>query len=467
MSAKDPIARRPAVAGLFYPADPTELARTVDDLLAAAPRWDGPRPKALIVPHAGYQYSGPVAATGYAALAAHRASVRRVVLLGPAHRAALSGIAVPVADVFLTPLGTVPVDDACRTAALAYGAVADDWPHAGEHSLEVHLPFIQRIFGSIPVLPLVVGEARPEAVAAVLEALWGEDGTIVIVSSDLSHYLDHHAARQADAATAAAILRRDWRALSARDACGFFPLRGLLEVAERRRMAVRQLDLRTSGDTAGDRTRVVGYGTFALFEVEQGGAGLTAEEQRVALSVAEGAIRGELNGRQIFAPAGVDVPQGLRRPGSSFITLERGARLLGCRGTMEARRPLVEDIAVNAVLTAFQDPRFRPISRDDFSELSLKVSVLSPLEATGWSSYGDAVRLVRPGVDGLLVSAGSARATLLPSVWAHIPEPARFLAALWEKAGMPPGSWLRNATVQRYTTEEFTSYGPRDANPDS
>lgn len=191
---------------------------------------------------------------------------------------------------------------------------------------------------------------------------------------------------------------------------------------------------------------------------------LTNDERRLALRVAEEAIRARLTGRRPLFPSGEDVPGTLSRPGASFVTLERGDRLLGCRGTLEAREPLLRDIAQNAVLTAFHDPRFGPISEWDFVVLSLKLSVLSPPRPTQWGSFGEAIGSVRPGIDGLVVRVGQARATLLPSVWEHIPAPGPFLAALWEKAGLAPGYWPPGTIVYRYVTEEFTSAGPRDLN---
>jgi MEMO1 family protein len=259
--------RAPAVAGFFYPEDPTELRAAVDACLAAAPppRAGEPAPKALIVPHAGYVYSGPVAASAYARIARHAASIRRVVLLGPAHRVFLRGLAMPRADAFATPLGVVPVDGAALDAVVALPQVKiSDAPHAGEHSLEVQLPFLQRVLGEFALAPFAVGEASAEEAAEVIERLWGGAETLVLVSSDLSHYHDYAAARRLDRAACAAIEALDPAALGPDDACGCIPVSGLLRVARRRGLHVETLDLRSSGDTAGGRDRVVGYGAWAF-----------------------------------------------------------------------------------------------------------------------------------------------------------------------------------------------------------
>jgi MEMO1 family protein len=257
--------RPPAVAGTFYPDDAHALAADVDRFVRDA-RYDGAPPKAIIVPHAGYVYSGPIAGSGYAAVAPLAGTVQRVVVLGPAHRVPLQGLAVPSVDAFVTPLGPVEIDTQARDLALACdGVVVDDVPHAPEHSLEVHLPFLQRELGStFRVLPIVVGRAAPATVAAVLDALWGGDETLIVVSTDLSHYENYDSARLHDAETVAAILNGDIDAIDPYDACGAYPVRGMLAAARAHELAVRLLDLRNSGDTAGSRDRVVGYGAFAL-----------------------------------------------------------------------------------------------------------------------------------------------------------------------------------------------------------
>jgi len=258
--------RPAAVAGVFYPDDPALLAEQVDTLVAAASRSAAPSPKALVLPHAGYLYSGPIAATGYATLRARSEPVTRVVLLGPAHRAPVRGLATSSADAWATPLGEVPIDDQARRAACALpGVTIDDAAHALEHSLEVHLPFLQRVLGDgFALVPFVVGRAEADTVAAVLDLLWGGDETIIIASSDLSHYLDHATASARDRRTASAIVECRVDDLAPDDACGAYPVRGLLIAAARHGLHPTLLDLRSSGDTAGSPDRVVGYGAFAL-----------------------------------------------------------------------------------------------------------------------------------------------------------------------------------------------------------
>jgi AmmeMemoRadiSam system protein B len=255
--------REAAVAGYFYPADSGELSTTIHQMLDEAPALHTAAPKALIVPHAGYIYSGPVAAAAYARLHPHRDEYTRVVLLGPSHLVAVPGLATSGADMFRTPLGDVPLD---RAAIDALDLPESDAAHRLEHSLEVHLPFLQIVIGAFSLVPIVVGDADPEAVAKVIDALWGGPETLIVVSSDLSHYLPYDEARHRDRATCQAIENFDARHISHADACGATPLGGLLIAAQRRGMQITTLKLQNSGDTAGSKEQVVGYGSWMLLD---------------------------------------------------------------------------------------------------------------------------------------------------------------------------------------------------------
>ncbi len=260
------LVRQPAVAGSFYPGTTNTLAHDVDALLAAARTGSVEScPKAIIVPHAGYQYSGATAAVAYARLTACN-QINRVVLLGPVHRVPVRGLALPEADVFATPLGAVPIDQIAlaRLKALPQ-IVVSAAAHAWEHSLEVQLPFLQSVLGAFSLIPLAVGDASPGEVAEVLEAVWGDAHTLIVVSSDLSHFLPYAAAQRTDRHTVQDILTLRGN-VTHEQACGGTPINGLLLAAERHHLQPELLDLRNSGDTAGDLERVVGYASFAFTE---------------------------------------------------------------------------------------------------------------------------------------------------------------------------------------------------------
>jgi AmmeMemoRadiSam system protein B len=257
--------RPAAVAGTFYPDDAGALRSTVEAMLDAAPTYEGPPAKALIAPHAGHVYSGPIAASAYEAARGRRGEIGRVVLLGPAHRYPVRGVALSTAVAFDSPLGPVAVDcDAMAAIRALPNVAAIDAAHALEHSLEVHLPFIQVALGEVLLVPVLVGLASAAEVAAVIDAVWADDATLVVASSDLSHYHDHATAAHLDRRTADHIVAGAVDALAPEDACGAGPIRGLLLAAGRRGLSCTLLDLRSSGDTAGPRDRVVGYGAFVL-----------------------------------------------------------------------------------------------------------------------------------------------------------------------------------------------------------
>jgi len=344
--------RPPAVAGTFYPGEALALAGELDELMGGV-ECAGPRlgwPKAVIVPHAGYLYSGQVAAHAYEALAGARGVVRRVVVLGPVHRVPVRGLAVPTHDAFATPLGTVRVDraaiDALRTLSQV---VASDPAHAREHALEVQLPFLQRQLGEFALVPFAVGDATVREVADVLERVWGGAETLIVLSTDLSHYHPYAEACRIDGHTVARIAGCATD-MDHEEACGATPLNGLLAVARKRNMTVKLLAACNSGDTAGGKGQVVGYSAFALHE--PGGEVSPGEAGAILLSIARAAIEARLFG----TAKTVEAPW-LAQAGATFVTLMRDGRLRGCIGSLEAQRALGTDVAENALGAAFRASR--------------------------------------------------------------------------------------------------------------
>lgn len=256
--------RQPAVAGTFYPANPQELHQILDQFLCDA-EIGNKVPKAIIVPHAGYIYSGSVAATAYARLIKAHDLITRVVIIGPSHRVGFKGLAVSSAETFSTPLGTVAVDLEAVKSILKLPFVEYNEPaHAHEHSLEVHLPFLQETLDSFTIIPIVAGEASPAQVSKVLDALWGGDETLIVISSDLSHYHDYATCQKLDKETSIIIENLQYERLAFDSACGKVPVSGLLKLAKEKSLSIKTIDLRNSGDTAGDKSRVVGYGAYVI-----------------------------------------------------------------------------------------------------------------------------------------------------------------------------------------------------------
>lgn len=447
--------RPPAVAGSFYPADPATLARTVEACMAGADI--GPLPaKAIIAPHAGYIYSGPIAGTAYAAVKHLGDTVTRVVLLGPAHRWPFRGLAAPSAEGMVTPLGVVPVDRAGIGAILDLPEVQIlDAAFDGEHALEVQLPFIQRTFPNAAVVPLVVGLCAPQAVDAVLERLWGGPETLIVVSSDLSHFHDYDTARRLDHAAARTIEAADGDTLTGDAACGATPISGLLRRALALDLRVTARDLRSSGDTAGDRSRVVGYGAFTLEPADD--ARLTADERRQLLAAAHGALEHAVRTGQPPEVAVESYPMALQAVRKTFVTLEIDGALRGCIGSVQATAPLVRDVATNTWKSAMQDPRFGPLTAAELPRVTVTVSILSHNRPMAFTGEADLLRQLRPGVDGLIIQDCGRGALFLPKVWEVLPDKSLFLRHLKAKAGLDPDVDSRTLHAFCFTTETFGS----------
>jgi AmmeMemoRadiSam system protein B/AmmeMemoRadiSam system protein A len=464
-----PQVRKSVVAGAFYPGAAAELAAAVNKHMTAAEagaqeaRAKGaPVPKAIIAPHAGFVYSGPIAGSAYARIAPAADRIRRVVLLGPSHRVGFRGVAVPTVDAFETPLGRVPLDRAAiDSIAKLPGVQMRDDAHAMEHSLEVHLPFLQRIFPQFSLVPIVVGDAGATEVAAVIEALWGGPETVIIVSSDLSHYENYETAQRMDGETVRAIEALAVNGISEPGACGRRPIRGLLEVARRRGMQAKCIDLRNSGDTAGPRSRVVGYASVVFEEGATGEALLDAGTRNTLLKLARQVVREGADGTLQGEPK-VTLQQPnpvLTAIRASFVTLNAAGRLRGCIGSLQAHKPLAQDVASNAYKSAFADPRFPKVTLAEVDGLETKISILSTPAEVRFESEQDLVRILRPGIDGMILADGPRRGTFLPQVWEQIPEPAEFLRRLKAKAGLPMDHWSPTMQAWRYGTETFSESG--------
>ncbi|MBT4040729.1 MAG: AmmeMemoRadiSam system protein B [Rhodospirillales bacterium] len=470
--------RSPAVAGTFYPESSAELGTVVRGYLAnvtlpadspadspTGTPTGTPAPKAIIAPHAGYIYSGAIAASAYARLIPAKDTITRVILLGPCHRVPVRGLAASSASAFATPLGDVPIDkDAfAEISHLPQVSVVDE-THAEEHSLEVHLPFLQEVLGDFTVLPLVVGDASNDQVAEVLDILWGGPETIIVISSDLSHFLDYNAASDLDRETCTAIEALDPDAIRQDQACGRVPVKGLLTTARRRSLRVETIDLKNSGDTAGTKDRVVGYGAWAFHELGHaitGPANTNFEARTKAilkefgatfLKIAGASIEHGLAKHNLISVNLNSFPVILRETGACFVTLHKDNQLRGCIGSPEAHQPLIKDIAFNAYRAALEDPRFPPLQTNEISDIDLSISVLSPQSPMTIANEADLLKQLRPGTDGLVIGDSGKRALFLPSVWEQLPEPADFLNRLKVKAGMSAEHWSETFTAHRFIT---------------
>ena len=435
---------------MFYSGNARALADEVDELLggveALAPRVGFP--KALIVPHAGYTYSGAVAAGAYDAVRPARGVVRRVVLLGPVHRVAVRGLATTSDEAFATPLGSIPIDRQALTSVKDLPqVVTSDAAHALEHSLEVQLPFLQKTLGTFSLVPFAVGTASVAEVAQVIERLWGGPETLIVISTDLSHYHAYDEARRIDGNTISRIagFATD---LDHEEACGATPLNGFLSLSRQKNLSLKLLASCNSGDTAGGRDRVVGYSAFGLYE---GGEPSLDAAGTTLLALARDAIESSLfETKEIKS----DLPW-LQQCAATFVTLTKDGQLRGCIGSLEAARPLAMDVAENALGAAFRDPRFPRLAADEWPRCQVEVSLLSAPKRVEFADEADLLAQLQPGIDGVILEADGRRATFLPQVWESLPDKRVFIAELVKKAGLPADTRLGRCRVSRYRVEKF------------
>lgn len=455
--------RKAAVAGAFYPDDPKQLAHDIEGYLAQAtpPRENKPL-KVLIAPHAGYVFSGAVAASAYVQLLPIKDQIKRVVLLGPCHRVAVQGLALSSADCFDTPLGPVEIDKAfCRELSALPQIITFDATHEQEHSLEVHLPFLKKALHDFKLVPLVVGQATPDQVAEVLDHAWGGPETLIVISTDLSHFLDYDSCKALDDRTIKAIETLTPEAIGDDQACGRIPLKGLLQLAKARGLSIETLDVKNSGDTAGPRNRVVGYASFALYEETVSRHEAFSRKTRAMLhrhggsllqisaAVLKQAVRTK-------APLDLDLtsfPAELQRPGASFVTLEKHGQLRGCIGSLSAHQAVAKDVGDNSFKAGFQDPRFKPLEQDELKDLSIHISLLSEAFALSFEDEADLLAQLRPFKDGLIIEDQGRRALFLPSVWEKLPDKTMFLSHLRQKAGLAATHWSSTFRAYRFVSE--------------
>ena len=463
--------RMPVRAGSFYPSDPRELRNLIERLAQNARRGQPDLPergslRAIVLPHAGYPYSGRTAA--HAARVLHRNQFEKVLLMGPDHFTGFRSAAVSTAQAFQTPLGRIPLLPAAvgllkQPELFAPLPTADD----REHSLEVVLPFLQAYLKSFQLIPVMVGGADVDRLSRALQPLV-ERQTLVVVSSDLSHFLPYDDAQAKDRRTIEAILACDRRALArdADSACGARPLAVLLTLAERFGWRPVLLNYLNSGDTSGDRSRVVGYAAIAFFgeppipAMNTTSQLLTPEKGQILVKLARSTLMDKF-GRPL-PPAEADRMRSALSDASfqvrsgTFVTLKHKGQLRGCIGSLSATDPLAEDVRRNAIDAAFHDPRFAPLTAKELEHVAIEVSVLTEPRPLAFSDPEDLLRKLRPNVDGVVIRQGHAGATFLPQVWEQLPKKEDFLDHLCFKAGLPRDAWRRGGlTVSTYQVQYF------------
>lgn len=473
--------REPAVAGLFYPKDPVELSRTVDACLAEARTTPvAGEIKALICPHAGYPYSGPVAGSAYRMLAGREYDT--VVVLGPTHYADLRAASVTNAAVFRTPLGDVPVS--AKAAVLAQSgpfaleprcdvqrpewwlqssraAPAIDTADTWEHSVEVEIPFLQKTLKEFQLIPVVMGEVDPAKAASALAKIV-DDRTLVIASSDLSHYYSYAKAQELDERCVKAICDLDIGAMETQEACGRIPILTVMHLARERGWKACLLDRRNSGDTAGKKSRVVGYAAIAFYAPAAGpmdapaAQEFSAADRRYLIDLARKTVRAVVAGGNPPEASAEGLDPKFAAPKGCFVTLTKHGDLRGCIGYIFAQGPLVKAVIENARNAALSDRRFPPVAPREVDELEIEISVLTRPQPLAFASSAELLQKLKPHQDGVVLQIGERGATFLPQVWDQLPDKVEFLNNLAEKAGCDRTDWRQpGAAVFIYHVEAF------------
>jgi AmmeMemoRadiSam system protein A len=467
--------REPAVAGLFYPKDAAELAQTVDALLAQARTHtiEG-KLRALICPHAGCSYSGPVAATAYRLLPGRE--FRTVFVIAASHYAPFRGASVANADAYRTPLGLVPIAPAAAElaktapfvleprcilqrpqwaaqASRPMPGLGEDTPETWEHSGEVQVPFLQRTLKDFSLVSIVTGDVDPAQMAqALLPRL--DDKTLLVISTDLSHYHPYDKAKELDGHCVQAMCRLNIERMQSEEACGKAPVLAVMHLARQKGWKPKLLDYRNSGDTAGNKDGVVGYAAIAFYEPAP--QSFSTEERKYLLSLARQSLKEAATNNRLPDVKSDGLAAKFAETKGCFVTLTKGGQLRGCIGHIIPQQPLFKAIIENAQSAALRDTRFAPVQPSELDQIEVEVSVLTVPQPLAFSSPEDLLGKLQPHKDGVVLQIGHAGATYLPQVWEQIPDKVDFMNSLSQKAGLPPDTWRKGgAAVFIYHVESF------------
>jgi hypothetical protein len=477
--------REPAVAGQFYPGDPAQLTSFIRDALAAA-EPAGCSPQLFISPHAGYIFSGAVAARGYAQISP---AISRVFVLGPAHRYPVKGVSIPDVEAYRTPLGDVAIDKEVVNA-LRKSDLVECTPraHAEEHAIEVQLPFLQHVLDEFTFIPVLLHNAPPQEVARLIEPYITEH-TLVVASTDLSHFHPYEEANKIDERSIETIMNNDTDGPI--EACGENGVRALMYCARSLNLTPRLLAHKNSHDAApmhAPKDRVVGYASIIYCPAgtadntsaaqsrahKRGGTrqqaagsddtttqtedtpgsplSFTPSQQRYMLTLARSSLEAAVHGKP--APSCDDAPEALTRKRGCFVTLRAHGDLRGCIGYIQPVKPLCTALIDNARNAALHDHRFSPVRAAELDDITIEISVLSQPEPITYDNPSDLLEKIVPGKDGIILNKGMHQATYLPQVWQQLNDKTTFLQQLSRKAGMSRDGW-KNAEVQRYRVIHF------------
>ena len=434
--------KTPSVAGMFYPADKEELKNLIESFKT---KETSTPTRAVIVPHAGLIYSGKLAYKGIFQLSKE---IKTIFIIAPAHRQYFDGIATISHDIYQTPLGEIEINrDIIAELEKENLIQVYDEGFADEHSAEIQIPLIQSIFENVKIVPLLVCDADYKGVSKIIEKYYPDKNNGFVISSDLSHFLDDNTARKIDEMTASIIENGNYSNLRSENACGYIGIQGLSDFASKNNFSLIRLGMYNSSTTTKDKARVVGYGSWLLYEgaknqyIKENYSNTLIELSRAVLKTA-------------FSPENIRLsyPQVLNEEGACFVTLEKQGALRGCIGSIIAHRTLLKDLIENTKNAAFSDPRFTPLKEEELNEIDISISILSAPKEIDFENEEDLLEKIVPFKDGIIIRDGNYQAVYLPSVWEQIPEKDIFLNSLKMKAGLSPDYFSDNFKAYRFNT---------------
>jgi len=437
---------RPAtVAGKFYTSDKHELSSQIDYFIHNNRKDYDCKTRVVIVPHAGYMYSGQLACEGFQYLE----NVKNVFIIAPPHHVAVKNVALSIFEAWATPLGEMEVNQEINEILVdKFGCEYQDDAFKEEHSVEVQVPFLQKFMPHAKIIPILAGH-NPEKITKIISYFWHDTDNAFVISSDLSHFHSANEARKIDKVTAQMIETKDTEKFSSDQACGAVGVCALTDFAREKNHSLIRVGMVNSGDITGDTSSVVGYGCWILHE----GAKNKFIKKYFSDFVISTCKKSILAGLKEEIPVCEKTPAVFDEFGASFVTIEKNGALRGCIGSIIAHRPLIEDLVKNSQSSAFSDPRFQPLKKEEFESLSINVSLLSEPEQMHFENEKDLLAQIKPFIDGIIIKERGYQAVYLPSVWEQLPEKVMFLNSLKVKAGLSENYFSQTFEAYRFTTE--------------
>lgn len=437
--------KQPSVAGTFYTNDASELKKQIENFDKESKNKYEYKTRAVIVPHAGLIYSGRLAYEGISQL---DKNIKNIFIFAPAHRVGFDGLALTSFDAWQTPLGEIEINQEINTELKEkFQAQFIDQALEHEHSIEIQVPLIQSVFENINIIPILIGKEGYNIIEQIIELYYPNKENGFVISSDLSHFLTDEKAKQIDIVTAQMIESGNLNEFQYQQACGAVGIAGLVTFANKHNYSMIRIDMENSSSTTGDKSNVVGYGCWFLYE-GQTNEFLKKYYSKSIIDLCKVAIKAqfEKNDTQI------KYPQVFNQTGACFVTLEKNNNLRGCIGSIIAHRSLILDLVMNAKNSAFNDPRFKPVQKDELEQLKIAVSILSAPQKMTFTDENDLLNQMRPNIDGIIIKDGNYQAVYLPSVWEQLPDKKEFLNTLKIKAGLSPDYFSKTFEAYRFET---------------